>query len=94
MSSRSSVPEVLAQHRDRGDEEHADERKDPEQRHADPLEHLGPVGEELVDEEDEHDRHRQDEGDRPRVAAQLSEHAHGRRPRCPGAQLPAPCSIS
>ena len=41
----------LAQHRDRGDEEHADQRKEPEHRDPDALEHLLPPGKELVDED-------------------------------------------
>ena len=58
VRSRSSVPRrALAQHRDRGDEEHADQREEPEHRHSDALEHLLAAREELVDEDHQHARH-------------------------------------
>ena len=74
--SRSSVPEdALAQHRHRRDEEHRDEREEPDERPADVLEHPGLALEDLLQEHLEHDRHDDDERDRPRVAAELLEDA-------------------
>ena len=68
---------ALAQHRDRGDEEHRHEREQAEQRRADVLEDGDRPAEELLQQRLEQARHADDERDRARVAAQLREHARG-----------------
>ena len=77
---------ALAQHGDRRDDEHRDEREEPEQRGSDPIEHAGLVDEEPVEQRDERDRDDEQQRHRARVAAQLQEHARasrgGRRRSC------------
>ena len=65
----------LAQHRDRGDDEHRDEREQAEQRAADVLEDQLPAGEELVQQDDQERRDAEHQPDGARVAAKLGEHA-------------------
>jgi len=49
----SSPSRPNAKHRDRRDEEHGDEREEPEQRPADSIEDGGAVDEEVLQERDE-----------------------------------------
>src|SRR5262249_46748482 len=86
--------DALAEHRDRGDDEHSDEGEQAEERHAELLKDLWAVGEEGVHEDLEHARHHEQEGDRSGVVPKLTHHALRRRPRSVTAQLAAVSRIS
>jgi hypothetical protein len=76
--SRSSVPLVrFAQHRDRGDQEHHDQRKETDQRRADALERVRLVVEDVLEEGEQGGCDEEDHRERARIAAQLAEHARG-----------------
>jgi RNA polymerase sigma-70 factor, ECF subfamily len=69
----------LAQHRDRRDEEHRDERKDPDERPADPVERRLLTAEYVLEQRQQERRDEEDERERPRIAAKLPQDARGRR---------------
>ena len=71
----------FTQHRDRGDEEHGDEREETEQRDSHLLERLWLIGEDLVDQDHQHARDDQEQRDRPRISPELGEYARCSRTR-------------
>ena len=66
---------ALAQHRDRGDQEHRDQREDAEQRHARSARNSGVPSKTHLISAIEHARHDEHQRERARVAAQLRQHA-------------------
>src|SRR5581483_9367394 len=75
----------LAQHRDRGDDEHRREREDADHRRPDAVERRRLTVEEVAEQRHEERRYDEEERERARVAPQLPEDASGRGERRGGA---------
>ena len=82
----------LAQHRDRRDQEHDDEREEADERAADAVERLFLALEHVLEQRQQQRRHDQHQRDRPSVAAQLAQDAERGRPRDAALTPPPPTS--
>ena len=85
---------ALAQHRDRGDQEHDDEGEQAAHRRPDRLEGSGLAFVHVVHQREQRDRHHEQQRDGPRVAADLPQNAPGRGQRHAGAHEDARSMIA
>ena len=80
----------LAEHRDRRDEEHHDQRKEADERHGDALEGAGRPVEDVTQQHEQRRRHDEHEREGAMVATQLLEDAPRRWRASPGCSSRAP----
>ena len=84
---------ALAEHRDRGDQEHDDEREQAAERDADRAEDARLAGEHVLQQHEQEDGDDEEQRDRARVAADLPQHPPPDRPRDARRSCRGACSM-